>query len=785
MTLSAGQQAVFYAGQPPTAAGDQVKVSYTVYGVGATLSQSPNVVFLNDKGYTYADTKLNYTILPPEYNASTVDVDLLKNEGWDNTLTGITTQGSDFVTISAGSVLDVNSSYTAQVVLNRGSEAEVRGEEVPVPVKLLRPALIPDCNRDGVIDDTDRTRALAGDTFYFWINDDDDEGDTGGTDIPGTPMKSSGYINADDFYVNGVRDLIDFFPVWLDIKDLLSAYDPGSYTYKLQSADESLNFVLTDLEALHAGYYLRGDDNDLQIPQALGNANTIAVSKGGTVLNAGFLESIKGGTKGVILLEGKKVSSSPLELAVYDSNQARVFSVKLNLSLSGVEQMFRHENLSRVTNKDLVPGPGSTAGELDRLDEPKNCPDVQCTGIDSINGKNFVFLHGYNVNGQEARGWQSAMFKRLFWSGSKARFYGVTWYGWDSQLAGVTPNFHVNVQHAFATAPDLKSFLYNNVFGEVTIAAHSLGNMIVSAMLTDNADGWDNSGKIKNYFMLDAAVASEAYGFADDPEDLPAIELNVVPEMTHPDWNDYDKRLWSSEWHLFFDQADNRRKLTWRNIFLTRPSTVKYYNYFSSGEDVLDKHEGYPEVPDIVTKGIGRYAWALQEKLKGRVPLNDILGSNYGGWGFNLIDYYDKDVYLLTQEYKVIQPTTTYNISDTTLRTKPFFVIGNESDLYKEETGSQYALDNKIRLLADAFPARTLAAGKNEVLGLIESSQNKGENHDMQSECKTSKPARIDYWPDIRTNKFDYEWKHNDIKEIAYPFVFTFFDDIAGKGGLK
>ena len=170
-------------------------------------------------------------------------------------------------------------------------------------------------------------------------------------------------------------------------------------------------------------------------------------------------------------------------------------------------------------------------GEPDRLGPLEKFPDSEC------NQKNFVFVHGYNVNAQQARGWQSELFKRMYWSGSHAKFWGVTWYGSETQLFGkVTTNYHINVQHAFATVPALWNFL--QPLGEITIAAHSLGNMIVSAMLTDHAD--NPNPMIKKYFMIDAAVAIEAYGDA-------AKDLN----MDHIYWDGYDERLMAAEWHPF------------------------------------------------------------------------------------------------------------------------------------------------------------------------------------------------------------------------------------------
>ena len=590
--------------------------------------------------------------------------------------------------------------------------------------------------------------------------------------------------------------MIDFFPVYLDIKDLLEVFDPKTYAYKLLSEDESLNFVLTDLEALNSGYYLRGDDSDLKIPTDLGKADTFPLNKYGSFLNnhpskPGFLEGIKGGKKGVILLEGKKVSNKPLELAVLDANQNTVFSMKLNLNLSGIEQMFRHKNLTPVAYTDLAPGPGSKAGELDRLDAPK-CPDVECLGADPQNIKNFVFLHGYNVNGQEARGWQSEMFKRMFWSGSRAKFWGVTWYGWDTQeipILGSLPftrNYHINVEHAFDTVPALRNFLRVNVPGEITLAAHSLGNMVVSSMLTEYSAGWDNSRQIKNYFMLDAAVAAEAYGSRDDNNETEMNKDTVTnPNMIHPDWVAYKKELWATEWHLLFKGAspiDNRESLTWRNIFTKRPTSVKYYNFFSQGEEVLDEHEGELIVSDVIKqfKETGIYTWALQEKLKGKAPVDGILGSDYGGWGFNNAwDVFDVNI----MDVRRRTPSEAAGIESPLLRTMPFFLPGNETDLYREETGSNYALQNKIRLLADAIPARTLAAGKRAVPSLLKDESNEEVNFDMQTLYKT-KIKGVVYWP--RGGLFQRDnWRHGDAREVAYTYVFTLFDKFVELGGLK
>jgi hypothetical protein len=85
----------------------------------------------------------------------------------------------------------------------------------------------------------------------------------------------------------------------------------------------------------------------------------------------------------------------------------------------------------------------------------------------------------------------------MYWSGSHAKFYAVTWNGADSQdITGglLATDYHINVAHAFDTAPYLASFLATLSNGPVTVAAHSLGNMVTLSAIND----WN--APVSNYF---------------------------------------------------------------------------------------------------------------------------------------------------------------------------------------------------------------------------------------------------------------------------------------------
>ncbi len=304
-------------------------------------------------------------------------------------------------------------------------------------------------------------------------------GTTGGDDIP---SGSGPGRDCDDLQVNGVRDLVDWFPVFLDLKPLLNELDPEDYSYTLKQEDHAVNFLPTDLTPDHAGDYLTDVATARQVaagPKAeTGALYTVSeASPSGEELDVTFLLNIRDHGKGVILVEGKTRTTKPLILSVAKRTDLghEMIALKLPLSISPVEEMFRHKNLRAIT--------GGSGGASDRLSDPINLPDKEA------NGQNFVFVHGYNVDGEQARGAHSEIFKRMFWSGSRARFYGVSWRGDQTQGAllgktDVTPDYEVNINNAFASASLLAQFL-SSLDPAPTVCAHSLGNMLVGSAIHD------------------------------------------------------------------------------------------------------------------------------------------------------------------------------------------------------------------------------------------------------------------------------------------------------------
>ena len=371
--------------------------------------------------------------------------------------------------------------------------------------------------------------------FRFWVNDDDDSGDIGNTDVPGSGS------NGSSGHVNGRGDVIDFFPVDVHIGNP-NIMPPDGLEYRL-AGDSGLYFVYADpMEVGERDYLTDADGVDAYGPNLDSppfSAGTVQVKEDGVALSQMFTNKLfqHGGT-GTVLMEAAAPVKAPLELRAYWHNNW-IYSTNAYLSIDGVEQMYRQVNL-----RNGYPGiPG----------QPQNNPDVP-------NGKMFVFVHGYNVNATDSRAWNAEMFKRLFQSGSHAMFTGVDWQGDDGQLPviGITPDYYKNVVHAFDTALYFAMAMHD-LPGNKYIAAHSLGNMVVSSAIEDWSQVSPVAFQANSYFMIDAAVALEAFNSASFGNTA----------LVHPSWSSYQDRLKASYWCDLFSPAngfvnDARYKLTWR-----------------------------------------------------------------------------------------------------------------------------------------------------------------------------------------------------------------------------
>jgi hypothetical protein len=491
--------------------------------------------------------------------------------------------------------------------------------------------------------------------------------------------------------------------------------------------------------------------------------------------------------RGLLLFEAKNRTSKPIKLVLNKvgnkTNAEMITIASLPISFSEVTKMFRYKFVSPAA-ADL------TSGDIPEV--PANWPDGE------RNNKHFVFVHGYNVNPDQSKAWGSEIFKRMFWSGCNAKFSAFAWYGYQSQiLETVAPDYQINLLNAFASSHSLKQYI-DLLPGEKTVAAHSMGNVIMGSAMHD----WGS--RPKNYIMLNSAAAKECY---DENE---ATDPEQVALMIHPWWRNYMKEVRASEWHKrVWAEGDERAKLTWRGRLknvINNGGQTKVYNFYSSGEEVLnnptendpDLGSSNPSVKGTFAWIMANKTWAMQEKRKGWGMTGVVHTSNYGGWFPNLFDITPQHHILMTPEpvlsWRMRFPTEIpnsptqngYGIFVASLKQKPFFDHTKHAPLFDSAegantTGSNYAKQWANTLISEMIPCTSLAAGRNVLNNYPVSRQ-----FDMHRYFMTNKEK----WP-LRNDKHDENenlpraWCHSDIREVAYTHVWQVFEKIVNIGNLS
>jgi hypothetical protein len=469
----------------------------------------------------------------------------------------------------------------------------------------------------------------------------------------------------------------------------------------------------------------------------------------------------EGSAPGMLAFEAAEAGESVTLLVKIEDEV--VYTFRMPISISSVKDMYRWNNLRYVC--------GGSGGESSSVDEPWNFPDEE------TNGKDVFFLHGFNVSADSARNWANQMFKRLWLSGSRAKFHGIAWYGDYNLVSGKFNglHYHQDVFNALQTAYSFKSYVESEQSDSALriLIAHSLGNMVANeAFRLGLAAG--------HYFMCNAAVASESFdGSLQAKEECDDGFSKYVPD----DWRQYPSDSWAANWHRHFEanSDDSRREMGWPNRYVASLENVRdVCNYYSSGDEVFDE---MPSAPSILT-GVFHWptlklswpfidlssmltpevnVWQKQEVLKG---VDAIAGTLCAGWGFHCWTYYP-----LGSEDSV---TVKYSAQEAQAMIADGSIITNDvfDRTYCAMLNPSATQMEQWETLAKYVPAVSSAAGK--VVSGVEIMNNFNLNDSTYR----------DDWG-RNHNKYNKSWLHSDMKDMSYRYVNLLFDDFVSRGEMK
>ena len=363
---------------------------------------------------------------------------------------------------------------------------------------------------------------------------------------------------------------------------------------------------------------------------------------------------------------------------------------------------------------------------------------------------NVFFIHGANVDEQDARGWAAEMFKRLWQAGADMEFYPIAW---ESDI-GQPYDYHVNASNAFVIASFLAPRI-NSVPGRKVVIAHSLGTMVAAAAIQDYGM------QVDKLIMLNSAIPAEAF----DPS---LADESASNKLVHNDWVNYTNSCWAANWYKFFNAPDARSRLTWRGRFAAVvPVAV---NFYSSGDEVLElyPHSQNPAWYNGVSPSGNwgdRYAWHKQEIWKGRKSLLGFMGTTeWSGWGFKENALGVKK--WSAQEANAITDARVFS-TNTVFNPYPISITN--------AVASRLEIDSH---LTQGIPALSPPTGRTDL-------SHKGiPSYDMNgSQIKATT------WPrepaSIGSDDLGDNWLHSDLKNVAYFYTHRLFQKIVEVGGLR
>lgn len=535
--------------------------------------------------------------------------------------------------------------------------------------------------------------------------------------------------------VGGVEGRENLFPVGLQIRQFVEAWGGKGVTFTLKG-DGSVYGTFTTLGLLEAGGVYRSSEvlAGESLAEHLEDARLVRFTPQGYVIPDNVLERIRTVGDLVIACEMRPGGSRSFMVFEAKAGDATLFSFPMSFSGSSVTNMYRWVNLRHLSGE----------AETDATDVglPSNADwDDRFT--------NVFFIHGANVNESQSRVWCERIFKRLWMSGAKMKFHGISWRSkvqndWD---------YHLNVSNAFEVASAVANVV-SNVPGRKVVIAHSLGTMVASSAIKDHGL------QVDKLILLNSAIPSEAfYGNLFD--------ANPTNRLVHGEWVDYPSACWTARWNELFDEADARSKLTWKNRFLGVGAVA--VNFFSSGDEVFEIF-GESQNPSWYN-GVSpsghwgdRYSWQKQELWKGRRGFMSHLGTTrWSGWGF-------KSSVLGLRSWSASAATAVADFG--VFKTNTVFAAYPESITNSIATRIQQDYH-----LAQGIPALSRSTGATHFADTVVRSI------DMNDEA-----LRINSWPtepDDEGEGLNGRFLHSDIKDVPYFYTYMIFRRIVEEGGLR
>jgi hypothetical protein len=370
-----------------------------------------------------------------------------------------------------------------------------------------------DANRDGMISLTAADQTASGNPFPFWTNNDADS-DSGAFGEDGEPASSQ--PDNSDLKLKSVRDLEDLFPVRLSLPPELRKLLNGGYNLALETTglevnvfkanrqDDPFRYLTTDATHQTGKYFPQHPSYE-----AGGQQRWYFEALEKTSLHSYLTEEDFDRGAVVVLVEGKAAGAGEMHLSLRATGKPETRGSSIFIRFYDVKEMYQ-----RAVAPDYTFTDGTRGDDLSQEPDIRKAPgDVSMADAawQPLQPEHTViFVHGWNMTEPDKDSFGDTMFKRLWWAGYRGRFIAFRWnclvgtpWDWPNGHDGHL-TFNSSEYLAWKYAGLFKSFIQTRTGGNVHIAAHSQGNILVSEALRLGLTA-------KTYVLMQAAAPSVSY----------------------------------------------------------------------------------------------------------------------------------------------------------------------------------------------------------------------------------------------------------------------------------
>lgn len=423
-----------------------------------------------------------------------------------------------------------------------------------IRVTSLELGLAVDKNRDGEISfDDPEDNATQEDPYEFWINNDIDSGDDDAAEDKDPNDPASGDKDYADNVIASIRDLEDFSRLDLNVSSIIDLLKSGEFQLGLKFRNvvgdgEPLIKIWRNLSTLQFGddRYLTSRFDALRYKDL---SPVGEISKDDLFLiPVDFWDRLFINGIAHFLFEGGGVGKGELYLELHTNGNKVLESAGVYLDLKDIKNMYeRYET--------QISGLGSfsslTYGQINQITPDQIQTTHKRVGTfeygpnETSDDESYIlFVHGWRMKPYEKEYFAETGFKRLFWQGYKGRYGAFFWPTewtdrfdiWFTDLDPPieTQNYTRSERKARVSAQALhhliENELNNNYASNVSVYAHSMGNVVVSEALRYHR--LQAGSKLFSFYIASqAAEAAHAYDpDATDIESIPTL-FTDTPEV--------------------------------------------------------------------------------------------------------------------------------------------------------------------------------------------------------------------------------------------------------------